>query len=412
VLVADTSHSARYASPNVTTVSTPILDLQKEPPYPSGFMLGFSLLAGAVIGAFLAMIPAMQFRYLPSCNGLLLFPAYYISVAVHELGHSLLGSIVGMPPGGISIGGFRFFKSGLRWRTGFDIRRIFAGGLAKALPPVGDYRVWAFAFMVAGGPIASLLLSLFTGILGVTVDTTGWNWSGTISWVSALLFFSSLIPYSSGVNRSDGGRLLALARNPGDCRAWMALYALQTQDAGGARPRDWDAELFAEVMKTKPTSNQYPFVQLLAYFRCVDQENEEAGFEHLESALATCKKSGKCFRHAIFLTAAATTAYPRGNGDGARVWLARACRIQKPKSTDGVESAIAMSEHRYSDALRHLSSLRIYLNKLKLSSGLARFSSDEIARYEKICAEGLCTGRPALDLDVQTVQTHVPSGSE
>ena len=266
---------------------------------------------------------------------------------------------------------------------------MLAGGFAKVLPTVGDYRLSAFAWMVAGGPIATLLLALSTGILAVKFGITSWNWVGTIFWISAVLLPVSLIPYSAGINKSDGARLLALARNPEDCRAWMALYALQTQDTGGTRPRDWDPELFAEVIKTDPTSIQYPWVQLLSYFRCADQDNEEAGFEHLENALAASAKSGKCVRHALFLVAACVTAYPRGNTAGARVWFDRARRLQKPKSTDSVEGAIAMSEHRYGDALRHLAALRDYLDGLKLNSGLARHSAEQITAYEKICVDAL-----------------------
>ena len=372
--------------------TTPILDLAKEPPAPRTprwLVFVFSLAFGGVIGLLLGMVPAMHFRNLPNFNGFLLLPAFYVSVAVHEVGHLLVGTIVGMQPGGISVGGFRFFKSGDSWQSRFELRRAFAGGFAKVLPPIGDYRLSAFAWMVAGGPIASLLLAFIAGLLAVKFDFTSWNWTGTLSWISAVLVLVSLLPYSGGVNKSDGARLLALARNPKDCRAWMALLALQTQETGGTLPRDWNLELFTEVMKTEPASSQYPYVQLLSYFRSADQDNEEAGFEYLENALAASAKSGKCFRHALFLVAACVTAYPRGDTAGARVWLERARVLQKPKSTASIESAIAMSEHRYSDALQHLAATRAHLYSLKLNSGLARHSADQITAYEKICTDAL-----------------------
>ena len=132
--------------------TTPILDLQEPPPKP-GSARWIAVLIGVLIGGLVGML---QVR-LPTFsgmgfNGLLLIPAFYASIAVHELGHLLAGSLVGMPPGGLVIGGIVIFKSGRRWIIRFEPRRVFGGGLAKALPQKDSLRLASFGWMVAGVP--------------------------------------------------------------------------------------------------------------------------------------------------------------------------------------------------------------------------------------------------------------------
>src|SRR5690348_12569943 len=67
---------------------TPILDLEQDPPpLPSRLRAnGIGLLVGGVLGVFLANQP-------PDINVALLFPALFLSIAVHELGHLVAGRL-------------------------------------------------------------------------------------------------------------------------------------------------------------------------------------------------------------------------------------------------------------------------------------------------------------------------------
>jgi hypothetical protein len=49
-------------------------------------------------------------------------------------------------------------KSGDNWTIHFD-RRFIIGGFFKPLPRVGQFRRDRFAWMVAGGPLASIALT-------------------------------------------------------------------------------------------------------------------------------------------------------------------------------------------------------------------------------------------------------------
>jgi len=369
--------------------ATPILDLEKAAPrQPSRRWI--PALIGVPIGLFFGIYGNMNFNSLPDFNALLLLPALYAAIAIHEVGHLVAGAIVGMPPGALVIGGIVIFKSGTRWIVQFNYRQLLGGGFAKVLPPKGDFRPVRFAWMVAGGPIAGFLL-MFACLLGLELYGRGtWAWIGTLFWVALLITIAPLIPISAGLNKSDGARLWLLLKRPEQSRSWMAVLRVQTEEMRGTVPREWDAALVKEMLLAEPSAREYPYIQLLAFYRCTDQNNEQMALEHLENALATSDRCGKRLSQYLFLEAGAASAQWRGNVAQARAWLKRAGKVQKPLSTDGALAAIAICEKRYDDALRHLAALRTQIERRKLDSGLVHFAKERITLFERLC-QNACT---------------------
>jgi hypothetical protein len=327
----------------------------------------------------------MHLHYFAGFNGFLFLPALYVTIAVHEVGHLLAGRIVGMRPGAIVIGGIAVFKSGRRWLIRFNYRRMFSGGLAKVLPQKGDFRPAPFGWMIAGGPFASLIFTVVCGLVEFRYGRGTWGWTDTLFWIAMLTTVGPLVPVSSGLNKSDGARLWILMRRPGRARPWMALLALQTEETRGVLPRNWDSELVRQMLMADPSSGEYSYIQLLAFYRCTDEKKEEVALEHLENALARSASSSKVLRQCIFLEAASSSALSRGSVSQARTWLERTGEVKEPVSTDGVEAAIAIREERYDDALRFLATARARIERRKLDSGLARFAKEKLAEYELMC---------------------------
>jgi hypothetical protein len=263
-----------------------------------------------------------------------------------------------MRPGAIVVGGIVIFKSGKRWLVRFDYRRIFSGGLAKVLPQKGDFRPASFGWMIAGGPFATFVFTLVCGLVGLRYGRGPWGWTDTLFWMALLITVIPLVPVSRGLNRSDGARLWRLMRRPDQSRPWMALWALQTEETRGVLPRNWDAELIRQVLMADPSSGEYSYIQLLAFYRSTDEKKEQVALEHLENALARSANSSKVLRQCIFLEAASSSAWSRGNVSQARTWVERAGEVREPVSTDGVEAVIAIREERYDDALRFLAAAR------------------------------------------------------
>jgi hypothetical protein len=168
-------------------------------------------------------------------------------------------------------------------------------------------------------------------------------------------------------------------------RPWTALLALQTEETRGVVPRDWDAEVFNRMLMADPSANEYPYIQLLAYYRFTDRNQEEEALRHLENALTRSARCGKRFRQYLFLEAGWSSAYVRRNAARARTWLERPGKVRKPLSTDSVEAAIAICEKRYDDARRYLAAIRNDIDRRKLDSGLARFVKEKVTEYEGLC---------------------------
>jgi hypothetical protein len=278
-----------------------------------------------------------------------------------------------------------FIKSGDRWRYRFNPRMIFSGGLARPLPRKGEFRPSRYAWMVAGGPLASLLLTTVCGVAFLKWDNGPMDWIGSLFWGSAITL-ASLIPYSAGVNKSDGARLWLLIMRPELSRAWMAVVLLQSQEAEGVLPRDWDADLVEQMLSGSESDRENPWRRLLASIRCEDEGNEDAAAVHLEAALASSAGSGKVVRQCLFLCAAERHARVRCDAAKARLWRERALRLRKPETVDSTDAAIAFCEGRYDDALRHLAAARAYIAKRKLNSDLARFALEKLDEMEKAAA--------------------------
>jgi hypothetical protein len=360
---------------------SPILDLEQAPPEPKSTWL-FTLIALAV-GAAIGIALEAKSDAPPDLNFLLIIPALYVAIAVHELGHLLAGRIVGIRPGGLVIGGFSIVKSGRHHTVRFDFRRILGGGMAMFLTRKNQFSPKQFAWSVAGGPLASFALMVGCGAISVFHSDYSAGWTNTLFWM-ALLSMSSLIPASAGINKSDGARLWELLRHPDRAQSWIALVAMNSEEKRGVRPREWDPELVERVLATDPAAKEYPYIELLMFYRQLDQGNEAAAVEHLENALSASSQGGKLVRYCCYLEAAGASASIRKNAGNARIWFERARKVRKPLMTDSTEAAIAICEERYEDALRHIDAARRFVNRRRLDSGLVRFGLDILDQREAV----------------------------
>jgi hypothetical protein len=261
---------------------------------------------------------------------------------------------------------------------------MWFGGFFKPLTSSADYQLSRFAWLVAGGPIATLVLVVVCGTISVRRDGL-WNWVGTLFWASFLLLILGGIPYSSGLNKSDAARLWQLIHHPRQARNWVAVLALQSEEAKGLRPREWNPERFNQILDVGPSASEYLYCQLLAYYRRLDEDRKVDALEHLEKLLAHSARAGKPLRQALFLEAASASAMMRKSPIQARRWLDCACELRKPESTDAVEASIAMCEGRYEEAASLWKRARERLAQRRLDSGLSRFAQEKWATYEAEC---------------------------
>lgn len=370
----------------------PILDLEQDLPK-RRFRWGVYFIGIPVI-LLIMLTPMVAWAFWdtgPEFNGALLFPGFYVCVVIHELGHLIAGRFAGVPTGAFSVGGFTMARSGDHWTFRFD-RRWLLGGFVIPLPPSRDFDRGRYAWLVAGGPVASILMSIACWSAFQRFGDGSLQWIGSLFWTSLMAVLAALIPQRSMGIRSDSARLWQLFRDPEGARRWAALVALNGDDMKGVRPRDWDPALVDLMMQADPSEGHYASLQLLASYRSMDQGNPQGAVLNLEKALPYAARQGnKRAMVVCFQWAAALSASVRNNPAQGRVWLERAQKLRAGKLEDleGIQADIAIAQGRYADALGHLAKRLGEMKKKRLDSGTARFAKERIAEREALCRAAL-----------------------
>ncbi len=359
-----------------------------EPPTPWLPKLIAFILSLVIVAVFLQNQNELPRWNGPGFNPLLFIPALYAAIGVHEFGHVVAATLAGVDIGGIAVGGFALIKSGKNWLVRFDRQTCLSGGFVHPLTNSGSVRTSRWAWMIAGGPLASLVLTAACALKWLHSAGGTWDWTGSLLWTSLFITIQTLVPFDSGLNRSDGALLLLLLRRPHEARAWRARMAVQTEKANGVRPREWNPQLFAEMLAVDATACEYPYCHLMAFYRRLDEGSTCAALQHLENALAGSAASGRPFRHILFLEAAFASAVIRMQAAQARCWCERVCQLRKPESLHAIEAGIATCEGRYQDAGRHWAAAIAHVVRRRLDSGLTRFAKRSGQKTKPLARHG------------------------
>jgi hypothetical protein len=95
--------------------------------------------------------------------------------------------------------------------------------------------------LIAGGPVASLLLAILAVPLAAVSDP---RFAAYFTWSAAMsfgIFFVTLIPTRAGGFMSDGMQLIDVLRGGSAAIEKSALLQVFAQSMEGVRPRDWSA---------------------------------------------------------------------------------------------------------------------------------------------------------------------------
>jgi hypothetical protein len=140
-----------------------------------------------------------------------------------------------------SVSGVRF-----EWNTNVSLM----GGLAAATPTkVGASIRRQLLVLIAGGPVASLLLAMFA--LAAT-SVSGPRFAAYFTFIAGSsfgIFLITLMPIRSSGFLSDGLQLIDVLRGGDAVRERVALLQIFAQSAAGIRPRDWDSQVISELSR-------------------------------------------------------------------------------------------------------------------------------------------------------------------
>jgi len=376
-----------HASPTHSTPATPstpaaagaagLVSPRQPPPRPPAIpqqrraLVGLvvAVLLGAVFG-FAGIHFGRQLAGLGKLGGAerLLFLAWLpltwlLAVAWHECGHLLGGRWVGGRYLLLVVGPFKWMRTpgGVRFAWNRSVNA--AGGLAGCLPTDDRDLRRRMAVMVAGGPVASVVLAGVMAAVAALMGPDGWTLGRPMAWslagMSALIAVVTLIPTSMGGLKSDGLRIYTLLRPGPDAEREAALLSLTIAAIGGVRPADYDEAKLAAATTPDDGSVHVLYGHLSAFHRHADRREWVAAQARLDRVLSGEAELPPFMRDLaradyawlLGVSALAGTGDPGPLAVAARAWLESAGAVAfDPATRHRAEAAVLLAEGRHAEA--------------------------------------------------------------
>jgi len=234
---------------------------------------------------------------------LLALPVLFLLViAVHELGHLTGGLASGMKFLLLIFGPFQWSATpeGVRFRWVTNLGLM--GGIAATMPVKMDNLRNQLLPMIAGGPLASLGLTVLAGAIASSSTGRMAGYAAIVTLLSAAIFLVTAIPFRAGGFMSDGMQLVEVLRGGVGVVERSDLVRLMAQSLAGTRPRDWDADLVTRL----ETMNSAEPLRLMACWmlllqRAMDQHDAEGAAVLARRLAERCEEYPDGFRQSLHI---------------------------------------------------------------------------------------------------------------
>jgi len=247
--------------------------------------------------------------------GFSLVAAFYLMLAVHELGHVVAGLCVGFRCRSLRVGPLRFdspVRVSLYGGPGAVVQ-----GVAEMIPVASDNLVRRGVVMVLGGPFANIL-SATVLLLWPAPTTLLTTFFIVCSIVNAV---NDLFPFESRLGVSDGRRIWMLLMQPARGERWLALLHLGGQLNDGVLPESLSAGFLAKAIAVRDASVDTVQAYAIAYSAAFQQSKDDEAAERLEVSLTYAGGAAPGAREALMSDAAVFQARKRKRADLAEQWL-------------------------------------------------------------------------------------------
>jgi len=303
-------------------------------------MLG--MVAGFFIGKGLKTLPELTSKVdaLLWWDLLLLPFSFLLVLAVHEAGHLLGGFRKGMRFLLYIVGPFQLTRtaSGIRFNWIFNLGTF--GGLAAATPDPDQPIRPQFLSLIAGGPLASLVLAAIGFALFLLVDGRVGAHALIIALFSALIFIVTAVPSRAGGFMSDGMQFIEVLRGGDAVLERQQLTGLMAQSMAGIRPRDWKADwLEPAAQEGAGDPMRRVAIRLMALLMAEDRGQTAAADAHADWLAEHTDDYPQGFRQSLTLELC-LHALSRGNATAAKMWMAQS----KGGVVDKARRALAEAE--------------------------------------------------------------------
>ena len=313
-------------------------------------MLG--MVAGFFIGKGLKTLPELTSKVdaLLWWDLLLLPLSFLLVLAVHEAGHLLGGFRKGMRFLLYIVGPFQLTRttSGIRFNWIFNLGTF--GGLAAATPDPDQPIRPQFLSLIAGGPLASLVLAVLGFALFLLVDDRVGAHAMIIALFSAFIFIVTAFPMRAGGFMSDGMQFIEVLRGGDAVLERQQLTGLMAQSMAGIRPRDWKAEWLepaAQAGSGEPMRRVA--IRMMALLMAEDRGQTATADAHADWLAEHTDDYPQGFRQSLTLELC-LHALSRGNATAAKMWMAQS----KGGVVDKARRALAEAEIAFEDGDKSL----------------------------------------------------------
>ena len=274
-----------------------------------------------------------------------LIASIFFVLAFHELGHLVGGKLVGFRFTLFVVGPFKIHSTGTGTRFGLNRSLMLAGGLGGAAPKDSRNLVRRMTALVAGGPVASLLLAVSAfGLLFIAPPSIGTVLT-LVAVASLGIGVVTLIPNKAGGLVSDGARLKMLREGGPEAVRWSAIGALSGASMAGERPRDWDEGLVRNSLVHRDDSLDDAGAGSTAYYHALDLGRKDEAEALLGRALSA-DAIPEMVRSQMLLEAAFFQAYFRHDAAAARAFFSEAKpeKVLEKHLPARAEAAILLAE--------------------------------------------------------------------
>lgn len=244
---------------------------------------------------------------------LLFIPIFFVVIAIHEAGHAIAGVWVKFSFKTYIVGPFLWEKSNNKWEFKWNKNVNTAGGMVICMPQGTENLSKRFAIYAAGGPIASLVLTLIAYGLYSLISTTPStpieilrNAMFIMAVLSLIIFITTALPLRANGFSSDGARVLRLLKGGDTARFELLILKLVTNASSGVRPKNMDSNELNEAL-VLAKKLKAPFgVYLHSFFHQseFDKGNFEKAEQHLTDYINEIESIPKGIRNIVWLDAA------------------------------------------------------------------------------------------------------------
>ncbi|MCF6128056.1 M50 family metallopeptidase [Flavobacterium sp. AS60] len=243
---------------------------------------------------------------------LLFIPIFFIVIAIHEAGHAIAGVWMNFDFKTFIVGPFMWQKEQSKWHFNWNKNVNTAGGLVICMPTGTENLAKRFSVYAAGGPIASLVLTLVAYgsysllLSSATVVEILRNTLYIMSVLSLIIFITTAFPMRANGFSSDGARVLRLLKGGDTSRFELLILKLITGASAGIRPKEIDINELNEASTLAQKLNAPFGVYLHSFFHQAefDKGNIEKAEEHLLDYVKEVESIPKGIRNIVWLDAA------------------------------------------------------------------------------------------------------------